>query len=58
MYSSLFVLGRGLQQSLTRLLSDIQQFQPNGVLKPGGMLYKASAFEALDKLLRSDVKTM
>ena len=58
MYSSHFVLDRGLQQSLTRLLSDIQQFQPNGVLKPGGILDKASTFEALDKLLGSDVKTM
>ena len=57
MYASHFVLNRGLQQSLTRLLSDIQQFQPNGVLKPGGVLDKANAFEALDKLLRSDVKT-
>ena len=58
MYASHFVLNRGLQQSLTRLLSDIQQFQPNGVLKPGGILDKASAFEALDTLLRSDAKTM
>ncbi|KAL9958352.1 hypothetical protein ACROYT_G035357 [Oculina patagonica] len=49
-------LTRGLQQSLARLLSDIQQFQPNGVLKPGGMLDKAISFEGLDKLLRSEVK--
>ncbi len=58
MYLSYFVLYRGLQQSLARLLSDIQQFQPNGVLKPGGVLDKAISFEGLDKLLRSEVKTM
>ena len=58
MYSSLFVLDRGLQQSLTRLLLDIQQFQPIGVLTSGGILDKATTFEDLDKLLRGGVKTM
>jgi len=49
-------LTRGLQQSLSRLLSDIQQFQPKDLLK-GGFLDNSISFEGLSKLLRSDVKT-
>lgn len=57
MYSSCFVLDRGLQQSLTRLLSDIQEFEPKDLMKPG-FLDKGIALDGLDKLFGGGVKTM
>lgn len=57
MYSSCFVLDRGLQQSLTRLLSDIQEFEPKDLMKPG-FLDKGIALDGLDKLLGGGVRTM
>lgn len=51
------ITNRGLQQSLTRLLSDIEQFQPNGPLRLGSMLDKAIALEGLNSFLGSGLQT-
>ncbi|XP_068688625.1 coiled-coil domain-containing protein 14-like isoform X2 [Montipora foliosa] len=47
----------GLQQSLTRLLSDIQQFQPKDFLKTGLLHTKGIAFDGLDERIGSSTKT-
>ena len=48
MYSSYCVFDRGLQQSLTRLLSDIQQFQPKELVKTGMLDAKSVVINGLN----------